>query len=224
MSEQVIHVARKSFMAYVLSAIRTTFWFVLWAIGAAVAFGFDHPIVGTILLGICLLVVANGVYNLIYLRTMKWVLTDEAVTVKFGILPWARTEFAHPYETIFEAFYTFGFFAKIFGYGELVIRRTEGNTTAETMSHMANPGVISAFINKKVKELRKAQKAPMSVTVAGAEAKSAVEQLAELARLRESGAITAEDYEIMKARIVGGQNGEGSTAAIVPEASGIAPS
>lgn len=224
MSSQVIHVARKSFMAYVRSAMGTTFWFVLWVIAAAVAFGFDHPIAGAILVGIGLLVVAKGVYNLFYLSTMKWVLTAEAVTVKWGILPWARTDFGHPYETIFEAYYTFGFFAKIFGYGTLVMRRTEGNTTAQTMSHMANPGVISVFINDKIKELRKAQKSPMAVTVTNPEAKSAVEQLAELAKLRESGAITAEDYEIMKARIVGGHGADQPATAILPEVSGIAPS
>jgi hypothetical protein len=224
MSNPVIHVARKGFIAYVLSAMVTTFWFLLWATASTVAFVFDHPIVGTIGIGLCLWAVARGIYNLFYLRTMKWVLTDEAVTIKWGILPWARTDFGHPYETIFEAYYTFGFFAKIFGYGTLVMRRTEGNTTAETMSHMANPGVISTFINNKIKELRKAQKSPMAIAVTGSESKSAVEQLAELARLRESGAITAEDYEIMKARIVGGQTPEHPAATVLPEAPGIAPS
>ena len=34
-----------------------------------------------------------------------------------GVLPWRKTDFFHPYDTIFESFYTFGFFAKVFGYG-----------------------------------------------------------------------------------------------------------
>jgi hypothetical protein len=99
--------------------------------GIAALVGFSgHPGWGVLLAGVALLFSASGIYNLFYLRTIEWIITDEEMRVKSGILPWRKRSFGHPYETIFEAYFNFGFFAK----------------------------KITGLINARVKELRKAQR------------------------------------------------------------------
>jgi len=201
MSKEVLHVGRKSFMAYVRSAIGTAVWLAIWGAGSIFAAFNGYSGVGLLGAGVCLLVAARGVYNLFYLRTMRWELDEEGLRVRWGILPWARSDYHYPYETIFEAYYTFGFFAKLLGYGDAVIRRTEGLTSAEEFSHMHDPGASTRVINEKIKELRQVRRGGAAI-VTGAN-KSEVEQLAELAKLKSEGAISGDDFERMKAKIVG---------------------
>jgi len=203
MSEQILHTGRKSFIAYVLSGTGTMFAFLLFG-GPALMFGINgYPGWAMLLAFVALLIVASGVYNLFYLSTIRWTITDEGVVVQQGILPWRKRGFDHPYDTIFEAYYNFGFFAKLFGYGTVVIRRTEGITTAESETRMNDAAKMAGLINAKVKELRKAQRpvaVPAAVTPA---ARSQVQELADLAKLRDAGDISTEEFETMKRRIVG---------------------
>jgi uncharacterized membrane protein YdbT with pleckstrin-like domain len=177
--------------------------------GIAALVGFSgHPGWGVLLAGVALLFSASGIYNLLYLRTIEWIITDEEMRVKSGILPWRKRSFDHPYETIFEAYFNFGFFAKIFGYGTCVIRRTEGNTTAETESYMHDAKKITGLINARVKELRKAQRpATLAPTT-----RSAVQELADLAKLKAAGDISVEEFETMKGKIVAGIDAVGRDA------------
>jgi hypothetical protein len=74
---------------------------------------------------------------------------------------------------------------------------------------MADPEKLTRLINRKVNVLRKAQRGqPQAPPPAAA---SAVQELAELARLRASGDISDEDYARMKARIVGEGPSSGDT-------------
>jgi len=200
MSEQVLHIGRKSLIAYIRSAIGTSIGLLIFGTVAGVAAFNDHPILALFGVGLWLLVLARGIYNLFYIRTFQWIITDEAVQMKQGILPWAKSDWVHPYEIIFEAYYNFGFFAKMFNYGTCHIRRTEGVTSSQSASHMHDAGKISGLINRKVNELRKAQKPPVLATV-----RSEVEELADLAKLKSNGDITAADYEAMKNKIIGGE-------------------
>ena len=213
MSEQIIHTGRKSFVAYVLSGVGTMFALLLFG-GPALMAGFNgHAGWALFLAFVALLFVASGVYNLFYLSTIKWAVTDEEVRVMQGILPWRKRSFGHPYDTIFEAYYNFGFFAKLFGYGTIVIRRTEGITTEESETRMNDAAKIVGLINARVKELRKAQRPVAVPAVVAPAARSQVQELADLARLRDAGDISAEEFETMKRRIVGERSPEGRVAA-----------
>jgi uncharacterized membrane protein YdbT with pleckstrin-like domain len=215
-------VSGKSLVAYVRAGIGTVIAFLFWATASGVALNFGQNVVAAIGMAICLLVLARGAYKFLYLASIKWIIGEEEVRITEGVLPWAKRDFNHPYETIFEAFYNFGFFAKLFGYGTLVIRRTEGVTTAESESHMQTPGQVTSLINSKIKELRKAQKQPTISLAAGR--RSQVEELAALASMRASGDINDEDYEVMKQRVISGESGGQPASVLLPEASGGAPS
>ncbi len=215
MSDQVFLVVRKSFMAYVRSVIGSFFAFLIFAVPTGVAYFYGNLWLAAAGALICVLVLMRGVYKLFYLASVRWIIDDEEVRTVEGILPWAKSDFRNPYETIFEAYYTFGFFAKLFGYGTLCIRRTEGMTTAQSETHMRDVGKASGLINAKIKELRKAQR-QTTVTVATG-GRSQVEELASLAALKANGDISAGDYEIMKRKIIGNDPGGQLEPTILPE-------
>jgi len=211
MQESFVYIGRKSFMAYVMSVLRTAFWAFLFAGPMFWAFFSDRPLLALALAAISLLIAAAGVYNLFYLRTVRWIISQEELRIEEGILPWAKSSFGHPYETIFEAYYQFGFFAKIFGYGTCSIRRTEGNTTGASETRMQDATKITTLINQRVKTYRKAMRpgAVVAAPVTSAPARTQVQELAELAQLKAAGAVTAEEFEVLKRGIV-----EVQTAAI----------
>ena len=219
MSDQVLFVCRKSLVAYLRSTIGTILFFLIFATATGLAsFYFDSVWIFAIGAALSLLVLVRGLLDFLYLSSVRWIIGEEDVRIVRGYLPWAKQDFTHPYETIFEAYYTFGFFAKMFGYGTLFIRRTEGVTTAESEPHMREAGKATKLINGKIKELRKAQKQPAITLAAGG--RSQVEELAALASMRASGDISDEDYEIMKQRVIGG----GPASVMLPETTGSAPS
>jgi len=204
MQKSFIYIGRKSFMAYVMSALGTAFGVFLF-VGPAIwaAFG-ELPLLALALAAISLFIAAAGVYNLFYLRTVRWIISEEELRIEAGILPWAKSSFGHPYETIFEAYYHFGFFAKIFGYGTCSIRRTEGSTTGASESRMLDAAKITTLINQRVKTYREAMRpgAVVAAPVTSAPARTQVQELAELARLKAAGAVTTEEFEVLKRGIV----------------------
>ncbi len=148
-------------------------------------------------------------------KNFTWTLTEEGVDIRSGFFFWQKSHFDLPYDTIFEAYYTFGFFAKMLGYGTCVIRRTEGVTSAYEATFIARPGLIVGEINKRVKELRVQAKQSLLMQMAGpaqpmiapAETKkSSAEHIRELIALKSEGAINDEEFQTMKRRIVEGGN------------------
>lgn len=204
MSDSALLVARKSLMAYVRSVIGSILLLLACAIPTAFAFLSGYPLFAYAGAVICFLVLLGGVLNLAYLASVRWTVDEEEVHVFEGVLPWAKRDFTYPYETIFESYYTYGFFAKLFGYGTLYLRLTDGVSSAVSESHMKDALKAVRSINSKVQELRKSQ-GQNTVTVSP-EGKSQVEELTSLAALKANGDISAEDYEIMKRRIIGGEH------------------
>jgi uncharacterized membrane protein YdbT with pleckstrin-like domain len=213
-------IGRKHFLAYLQILLVYGFLmlpvtaFLIW-LGTTTRFRVPAWLL-LILLGIDLLIAFGAFRSFMENKAFTWTLTDEGVDIRRGWLFWQKSHFDLPYDTIFEAYYTFGFFAKILGYGTCVIRRTEGVTSAYEATFIARPGAIVGAINKKVKELRVEAKqarimqaiAPAPLPAFQAEtAKSPAEQIRELIALKTEGAITAEEFETMKRRVV-----EGGTA------------
>ncbi len=209
MTENESITCRKSWVAYV-GEIKGTLvaaailngilygvhWFMQEQAAPAKAFGYLET-TAWVLNG---LLVLELIYSLFYLRTVQWIADDEGVRIREGILPWRKHDLLHPYETIFEAYYEFGFFAKLLGYGTCHIRRTEGITTEISSAQMHRASRITGFINEKLKALRKGQRAP----VVAETRPSAAEELTQLARLRENGTLSEDEFETMKRKIIEG--------------------
>ncbi len=210
MSEEIIYTGRKSFVAYIsvvigqiifLAIINGIFYGIDWGMRDAQAPETALRYLSWTWMAVNVYVVVMAIYTLFHIRTIRWIITDEGVRIKGGILPWRQMDMFHPYETIFEAYYAFGFFAKLFKYGECSIRRAEGITTAISESRMHNAAKITGLINEKLKLLRKEARGQTVVAAAPA-ARTDAEELAHLGQLKADGTISAEEFETMKRKII----------------------
>jgi hypothetical protein len=198
------NVSERTFRKHTVAYVGLVFWtpFIL-AIPLAVAVT-QSGTLRLIFAGLCLLILVGRTYRFFYFRTIRWVVTDDGLRVSQGILPWRKWSFHHPYDTIFEAYYNHSFLGHWLNYATCSIRRTEGMTTAMSERRIRDAKTLTGLINSKLAEIRAAAKpvAPAPVAAA-ASAPGTVERLSELARLKAAGDITADEYEVMKARTIG---------------------
>ena len=193
---------RKSPVAYIGSVLLTL---ILVFILSAVAAGGTGGVRSFFEL-LTFLAVVRRIYRLFYLHTIRWVVSPQGLSVSRGILPWRKWHFLAPYETIFEAFYTKSFVGHFLNYGTIGIRRAEGVTSQWQEKRMQNSKVLAGLVNDRLAEHRASMKpAPMQPPAQPIIPAQSVgtDSLSDLARLKASGDITMEEYERMKARIIG---------------------
>ncbi len=208
MSDKTIYTGRKSFVAYIsaiigqlifIGIINGVFYGIAWGMGEGEAPETALRYLSWAWQGVNVYVVLMAIYSLFYIRTIQWIISDEGVRIKGGILPWRKNDILHPYETIFEAYYEFGFFAKLFRYGECSIRRAEGITTAISEKRMHNAARITGLINEKLQLVRKEIRGKVATTPT---VRTDTEELAHLGQLKTDGTISMEEFEIMKRKII----------------------
>ena len=140
-----------------------------------------------------------GILKILSNRSTSWLLTNEDLIIKSGFLPWKKTYFEIPKEDIFEAFYSHGLFANIFGYGRLTIRRTDGTTSAFSTGGMTNPKEIIGSINSLVREIKKNRKMNfLNVN----NNHSIADEINKLVELRNQGLLNDEEFNIQKQRLI----------------------
>jgi hypothetical protein len=191
---------RKHFIAYAGEVLVTL---ILVFIFAASASG-DSGGVSSFFDLLTFLSIVRGVYRIFYQRTVRWVVSPQGLSVSRGILPWRKWYALAPYETIFEAGYTKSFIGHFLHYGTIYIRRAEGMTSQWREKHISRSAELAGLINSRLADQRASMR-PAAAAVQPVIPAQAVAQdsLSDLARLKANGDITAEEYERMKARIIG---------------------
>ena len=142
-------------------------------------------------------VVLRAAFTWLRLQSIAWVVTGEDVIVKGGWLPWTKSQFAVPVDSIFEAYYSIGFWAKVLNYGHCTIRRTEGTTSSFRETYLARPKELVGLINQKVRDFKKRQVRPGTAPPV-----NEVDELKSLAALKANGSITGAEFDAMKQRII----------------------
>ena len=157
-------VGKKHAIAYLRILIGYGFWFLLFTavfLWLGTTTSFQVPVaLALVPLALMGLTAFGGLRSWMETKRFSWTVTDEGVDIHSGWFSWQRTKFDMPFDTIFEAYYTFGLLAKMFHYGHCVIRRTEGVTSATEAKFMANPGKLVGAINQGVKEFRDRARQP----------------------------------------------------------------
>ncbi|NJC25810.1 YdbT family protein [Neolewinella antarctica] len=174
-----------------------------WIFISPVAFLFLLGSIGsttykTLVLTIGLTILAGIVNKILSQRAVKWSLFDDKLVVESGYLPWTKSYWTFPIETIYESFYESGFLHKLLGFGTLVIRRTEGSTTSIESRVMTNASSMASDINYLVKEFRGRQNSS-SNTNSG----SVADELLKLGELLKQGLITEQEFNLEKRRVLG---------------------
>lgn len=140
-----------------------------------------------------------GITKTLSNRSTSWTLTDEDLIIKSGFLPWNKIYLEIPKEDLYEALYSRGFFATIFGFGTLTIRRTEGTTSSFTTSGMTNPQEITGSINSLVREIKKKSRMNfINIT----NNQSVADEINKLLELKNQGLINEEEFAIQKQRLI----------------------
>jgi len=192
--ESAEFIGKKHRIVYIRMLLGTAFWVGLLLLLATVKDIRPYSQWVLLLVGLVLL---SAAFRWLELRSIAWVVTAEDVIVQGGWLPWKKYRFDIPINSIFEAYYSIGFWAKLLNYGHCTLRRTEGTTSSFSVTYLARARELTGLINQRVKQYRKRQEQP-AVTRAGGD----VDELKDLASLRANGSITGAEYETMKQRII----------------------
>lgn len=143
-------------------------------------------------------IILLSILRILSSKSSKWILTKNELIIKSGFLPWRKSYFDIPIDTIFEAYYEHNLFANIFGYGHLNIRRTEGSTSSFRTTKMTKHKEITTNINSMVQELKKQEKLmnmPQPTV-------NTVDELYKLSQLKQQGILTDEEFEHMKQKLI----------------------
>jgi len=192
--ESAEFIGKKHSIVYIRMLLGTAFWVGLLLLLATVKDIRPYSQWVLLLVGLVLL---SAAFRWLELMSIAWVVTAEDVIVQGGWLPWKKYRFEIPINSVFEAYYSIGFLAKLLNYGHCTLRRTEGTTSSFSVTYLARARELTGLINQKVKQYRKRQEQP-AVKRAGGD----VDELKDLASLKANGSITGAEYETMKQRII----------------------
>lgn len=210
-------VARKHWFAYLKLLLGYGIWFlillVVFVYAGTVRPGQEYmTAIGTVMVAILAVMAISAFFFLLsWMNTKRftWTAEDARLVLRSGWLPWRRSEFGIAYDTIFESYFQFGPLDKLFGSRDITIRRTEGVTSNTVATNMKNGEEISSAINRKIKEAKAQRYAvPQMLSQMISEAprvdtaKTLAEQLKDLAALKADGTITADEFDLMKRKII----------------------
>ena len=185
--------SRKHWIVYVLP----TFFFLFGGLLALTGAGWAE---WRFLLLVGILMQARALYDMLVYRSKQWVLTDDCLILKTGILPWTKADFHIPHGELYEAYHTTGFLPKILGYATLVVRRTDGTASAFWEAKMTQPTAITGAINaaicaNKTKQQPALQQLPSTYSLA--------DELSKLNELLEASVITDSEFREAKLQLLG---------------------
>jgi Bacterial PH domain/Short C-terminal domain len=210
--EEVVHETTKHWMA----PVRDSLFPVLLLIGAVLVgqikpegndgiVGFIASIAGWIQIGLVVAGVAMIVYNLAAWRTAVFAVTNRRVIREEGLL--SRRSSATLIDSITDVKLVIPFLGSRLGYGDLSIVSQSGESGADRFKTITEPeGFRDHILGPNVHAAM-----PAAASVAASAPPPAPEPavpvdetatLARLAELRDSGVITAEEYEAKKAEIL----------------------
>lgn len=123
--------------------------------------------------------------------TTRFVLTNERLITRSGVV--AKRSKEIPLEAINDVAFSQTVFGRLVGAGTLLVE-SAGERGQERVTNVRRPEEIQKAIYR-ASEARKGLRAPVS-------SGSVADEIAKLASLRDSGAITAEEYEARKERLL----------------------
>lgn len=182
----ILIVARKHWYAYLPPAILFFICLIVWL---TIKF-------------IALLGIIWCIHLVLKYQSTSWSLTDHELIIQKGYLPWTKSYYSIPIEDIYEAYYRHGLEAKLFKFGHLSIRRTDGTTTEFTERTMSHADELTGTVNAMVRQLKQQRYQPaQSINVQTNI--NITHSLIELAKLKERGILTDSEFEQAKRRTIG---------------------
>ena len=142
-----------------------------------------------------LVVVALAIPKFVSWRFKVYVLTNERIIVRDGIIRRGGTEI--PLENINNVLFNQGVFERLLGYGDVLIE-SAGTSGQSRFTDIPDPESFQSEVYR-VRERRS-----MQMSGASGAQRDAAAQLRDLAELRDRGDISEEEFAAQKARLLGG--------------------
>jgi len=174
-------------------------------------FSFIGDILGLIQVGLIVVGVAMIAYNLVVWRTAAFAVTNLRVLREEGLI--SRRTSATLLQSVTDVKTNVPLLGSRLGYGDVIVVTQGGEKGVDRFSTITQPEAFrDQILSRKVSGSPPAAAQPAAATIPAAAAAPMTEQsapatddmttLARLAELRDSGAISAEEYEAKKAEIL----------------------
>ncbi len=147
-----------------------------------------------------IILILFGFYMLLNIKSKKWILTENELIISSGFFPWHKSYLEIPIEDLFDAYYVHGFWATLFGFGLIKVRRTDGVTTTFQDNNMKNHKDIIQQTNVLIKSVKKPKISTyenFSMTPS-----SVSDELLKLSALLEKGVLTTDEFYEQKAKLL----------------------
>ena len=150
MPTQTNYSSTKHWSSYILGATKGAFGVLILICSLGLPYTLVIALVGG-------LITMSAIRTVLVLSSIKWTLLESDLVIESGWLPWKKSYYSVPFSDIYEAYYTYSFFGKYLGFGDISVRRTDGVSTTFGDTWMADVSDLSRVINVRVQELKKAR-------------------------------------------------------------------
>lgn len=163
------------------------------------SFGITTKWISIGLLVFASIVAISKILTVLNLASVRWSFNGGELLVTKGFLPWKKTHIQIPIFDIYDSSVSSGFMGHYLNFAHISIRRTEGMTSQLSERNLRSAVFFSGIVNQYVQEYKKEQ----NTTSQNQPRKSDVSlELQRLADLKNTGAITQEEFERLKRKLI----------------------
>jgi hypothetical protein len=187
--------SKKHWISYVIPVILTSLGLIL----TLTIFSSKTTSSNIIYFVLGIFLILRNLNSILKIKSTLLILKEDVLIIKEGYLSWKRVHFEIPIGDIYESFYRYGFWSKILGYGQITIRRTDGNTTNFIFDKMTNFKDLVGEINYKVQEFKKSNKQNIIINQNNI---SISDELTKLNILLKEGVLTQAEFDLQKQKLL----------------------
>jgi membrane protein YdbS with pleckstrin-like domain len=145
------------------------------------------------------IVAISKILKVLYIASITWSFNGGELHVTKGFLPWKKTRIQIPIFDIYDSSVSIGFLGHYLNFGHISIRRTEGITSQFSERYLGSAVHFSGIVNQYVQEYKKGQN-PVSTN--HGQVRDIGLELQRLVDLKNSGALTEDEYEKLKKKLI----------------------
>ena len=169
--------------------------FILALLFIYMSFGIKAKWFSIVVLIFGVIIAIKKILKLVYLSSVTWIFNGNELWVVRGVFPWNKTRIQIPIFDLYDSAVYNNFLGHYLNFGHIRIRRTEGLTSQIQENYLAKAVNFSQTLNLYIQEYKKRNTNQSQKSDLGME-------LQRLVDLKDTGAITGEEFEKLKKRLI----------------------
>lgn len=179
--------------------IKPVIIFILALFFIYISFGIKTRWFSIVVLIFGVIIAVKKILKLVYLSSVTWIFNGNELWVVRGIFPWNKTQIQIPIFDLYDSIVYSNFLGHYLNFGHIRIRRTEGVTSQIQETYLAKAVNFSETLNLYIQEYKKSRNL---IDVNQIQKSDLGIELQRLVDLRDTGAITGEEFEKLKKRLI----------------------